>query len=301
MLFLHAPDSLIARAALDRFGRPLPPFDPSRWENHNSTIIGLAILAGLYLYAIGPYRRRAGMAQKASLWQITSFLGGILVAFVALNGPIHDLSDYYLFSVHMTQHLMLTQLMPPLLILGTPGFALRPLVRPAWVRAVARALTKPAVAFAIYSLTFSAWHLQGAYDLMMRNHNVHIATHLMFMVTAVVMWWPILSPLEEYPRLSYGGQLIYLFLLGIPMMFVAALITLADVVLYPWYAPAPRVWGFSPLDDQKLGGLIMWVPGGLFYWVVMTVVFFRWASRERRLDEEEAARREATRRDPADG
>ena len=301
LFFLHAPDSLIARAALDRFGRPLPPFDPTKWENHNSTIVGLAILTGLYFYAIGPYRRRIGIAEKTSPWQIASFLCGILVTFFALNGPIHDLSDYYLFSVHMTQHLMLTQLMPPLLILGAPAFALRPLLRLGGVRAVARALTKPAVAFALYSLTFSAWHLQGAYDLMMRNHNVHIATHLMFMVTAVIMWWPILSPLEEYPRLSYGGQLIYLFLLGIPMMFVAALITLADVVLYPWYAAAPRVWGLSPLDDQKLGGLIMWVPGGLFYWVAMTVVFFLWVGRERRLDEDEAERREAARREPVKG
>jgi putative membrane protein len=94
--------------------------------------------------------------------------------------------------------------------------------------------------------------------------------------------------------MSHGGQLVYLFLLGIPMMFVAALITMADVVLYPWYAPAPRVWGLSPLDDQKLGGLIMWVPGGLFYWVAMTVVFFRWVGDERRADlEEEEARRQA--------
>jgi len=290
---LHAPDSLIARVALDRFGRPLPPFDPTRWENHDSTIIGLAVLSALYLWGIAPYRRRAGIAEKAGPWQIASFFGGILVAYLALNGPVHDLSDYYLFSVHMTQHLMLTQLMPPLLLMGVPAFVLRPLIRPRWVRAVAGFLSRPVVAFSLYSVCFSAWHLQGAYDLMMRNHNVHIFTHLQFMVTAVIMWWPILSPLREYPRLSYGGQLIYLFLLGIPMMFVAALITLADVVLYPWYAPAPRVLGFTPLDDQKLGGLMMWVPGGLFYWGVMTVVFFRWVAREKRLDAEEASQREA--------
>ena len=147
------------------------------------------------------------------------------------------------------------------------------------------------VAFTVYSLSFTGWHLQPAYDLMMRNHAVHIVTHLQFMVTAMIMWWPILSPLPEFPRMSPGGTMIYLFLIGIPMMFVAALITLADVVLYPWYSAAPRVWGLSPLDDQKLGGLIMWVPGGLFYWVVMTVVFFAWVRAERAADVQEAVGR----------
>lgn len=291
-MILHIPDTLLAAPTLDRFGRPIPPFDWRVWENHNSTIIGLAILAGLYLWAIGPMRRQAGITERAGGWQIVSFFSGLLVTFLALNGPIHDLSDYYLFSVHMVQHLMLTQLMPPLLLMGLPAFAVRPLVRNAAVLAIARWLTRPAIAFALYTLSFTGWHLQPAYDLMMRNHNVHIVTHLQFMVTAVIMWWPILSPLREVPRMSYGGQMLYLFLIGIPMMVVAALITLADVVLYPWYAGSPRVWGLTPLDDQKLGGITMWVPGGLFYWVVMSFVFFAWVRRERRADLAEAALRE---------
>lgn len=283
-MLLHelAPPAL--RVALTRLGRPLPPFDPGHWENHDSTIIGLAILSLLYLYAIGPYRRHAGIVERAGAWRITAFFSGIVVAFFALNGPIHDLSDSYLFSVHMVQHLMLTQLMPPLLLLGMPAFVWRPLTRPGWVKAVARVLSRPPVAFALYSVTFSAWHLQPAYDLMMRNHNVHIVTHLLFMVTAVILWWPILSPLPEYPRLSPAGAMAYLFLASLPMMFVAALITLADGVLYPWYTSAPRVWGLSPLDDQKIGGLIMWILGALFYWLVMSVIYFRWSAGENRAD-----------------
>jgi putative membrane protein len=294
-LLLHDPDSLPIRAALDRFGRPIPPFDPARWESHLSTIVGLLALAALYLWAIGPYRRRAGVTEPVSGWRVASFLAGLLVTFLALNGPIHDLSDSYLFSVHMVQHLILTQLMPPLLLLGVPGFALRPLLGPGWVRAAARALTRPPVAFAVYTVSFTAWHLPPAYDLMMRNHGVHIVTHLQFMVTAVIMWWPMLSPLPELPRLSHGAQMLYLFLIGIPMMAVAAMITLAEVVLYPWYSGAPRVWGLSPLEDQQLGGLVMWVPGGLFYWLAMTLVFFAWARREREADEIEAAQRASAR------
>jgi putative membrane protein len=289
-VILHETAPALARVAVARLGRPLPPFAPSRWEYHDSTLVGLAVLTLLYLYAVGPYRRRAGVAGRAGAWRVASFFSGLAVTFFALNGPIHDLSDSYLFSVHMVQHLMLTQLAPPLLLLGLPAFVLEPLARPRWVKAVGRVLSRPPVAFALYSVTFSAWHLQPAYDLMMRDHDVHIFTHVLFMVTAVIMWWPVLSPLREFPRLSPPGAMAYLFLLGVPMMLVASLITLSDDVLYPWYASAPRVWGLSPLADQKLGGLIMWIPGGMFYWLVMSVVFFRWAAREQRLDDAEAAR-----------
>jgi putative membrane protein len=287
---LAAPDRVartLAPPAITGTGPPLPPFDPRVWEYHNSTIVGLLLLASLYLYALGPYRRRARITEQASRWQIASFFTGLVITFFALNGPIHDLSDSYLFSVHMVQHLILSQLMPPLLLLGVPAFMWRAIVRPAWVQPVARLLSRPPVAFALYAVCFSAWHLQPAYDLMMRNHNVHIVTHLQFMVTAVILWWPVVSPLPEYPRMAYGPAMLYLFLASIPMMFVGALITLADHVLYPWYASAPRVWGLSPLDDQKLGGLIMWVPGGLYYWAGISVLFFLWSRRERRRDEDE--------------
>jgi putative membrane protein len=290
-LIVHIPETVV-RSGLDRFGRPIPPFDWHRWENHDSTIIGLVILALLYLWAIGPMRRRAGITARVSGWRVASFFTGLVVTFFALNGPIHDLSDYYLFSVHMAQHLILTQLMPPLLLLGIPNEALTPLVGPRWVKVVAGFLTRPAVAFTLYTVSFTGWHVQPAYDLMMRNHNVHIVTHLQFMVTAVIMWWPILSPMREYPRMSYGGQMLYLFLIGVPMMAVAAMITLADVVLYPWYSGSPRVWGLTPLDDQRYGGMLMWVPGGLFYWLAMTFVWFAWVKRESENDAREEAARE---------
>jgi putative membrane protein len=99
----------------------------------------------------------------------------------------------------------------------------------------------------------------------------------MFMMAATIMWWPVMSPSPELPRLSPGLGMLYLFLVGIPMQLVAALITLANRVLYPWYSAAPRMWGLSPLDDQRLGGLLMWVPGNLWMFLAIGVVFFRWA------------------------
>jgi putative membrane protein len=213
---------------------------------------------------------------------VACFFGSLLLLLGALNGPVHDLSDYYLFSVHMAQHLALTLMFPPLLLLGLPGWLVEPLVRPAAIRRVARVLTQPVAAAIIFTATIAVWHLAPYYDLMMRDHNVHIATHLMFMAAATLMWWPVMSPVPEVlPRLGHGLAMLYLFLVGIPMQIVAALITLSGGVLYPWYAVAPRMWGLSPLDDQQLGGLLMWVPGNLYMFLVIGMLFLLWARENR--------------------
>jgi putative membrane protein len=154
---------------------------------------------------------------------------------------------------------------------------------------VARALTLPLVAFALNNVIFLAWHFPGPYDLMMRNHDVHVAMHLMIMVTGVIMWWPVMSPLPELPRIAPPLQMIYLFLAGIPMMLSAALITFSDQPMYAWYVEAPRLFTLSALDDQRMGGLIMWVPGGLVLWIAITAVYFRWTQHEVEEDERQVA------------
>ena len=260
----------------DERARPLVPYEWS-WSLHPSVLIGTGLLGALYVWGIGPLRRRKGWGPPVPAWRIACFMAGLLVLIGSLNGPIHDLSDYYLFSVHMVQHLLLTLVFPPLLIWGTPGWLLRPLLRPPAVRVVARVVTRPLVAAAVFTLTLAVWHLTPCYELMMREHGVHIVTHLLFMVTATLMWWPVMSPLPELPRLPYGLGMLYLFLVGIPMQVVAALITTSDQVLYPWYSVAPRTWGLSPLDDQKLGGLLMWVPGNIYMFLGIGVLFFLWA------------------------
>jgi putative membrane protein len=170
----------------------------------------------------------------------------------------------------------------------------RPLVSPRWLLAFARWATRPVQAAIVFCVPITLWHFPGAYQLAMRNHDVHIVQHLVFIATAVIMWWPVLSPLPELPRASYPGQMLYLFLLGIPMSIVGAMITLANDPLYPFYAAAPeRVWGLSLLADQQIGGLMMWVPGGLVFWIAMTVVWFRWSSREETGDVERTVPLEA--------
>ncbi len=206
-----------------------------------------------------------------------SFFAGLAVLFAALTGPVHDLSDYYLFSAHMVQHMLLAFAMPPLLLHGTPGWMLRALLRHPRLLRLGRALTRPIGAFAVFNLILVAWHLPPLYNLAMEQHPVHIVEHLMIMAGSVILWWPVLSPLPELPRAAYPVQLLYLFVVGLPMVMVAIFITMADSILYPYYAAAPRVWEpLTPRADQHLGGLIMWIPGGLVFLAALSVVFFRW-------------------------
>jgi putative membrane protein len=97
------------------------------------------------------------------------------------------------------------------------------------------------------------------------------------MVVSVILWWPVLSPSPELPRAPYPVQMLYLFVVGLPMVMVSIFITMAESVLYPYYERAPRVWeALTPHVDQHVGGLIMWVPGGLVFLIAISVVFFRW-------------------------
>lgn len=240
-------------------------------------MIGLAVLGGLYVYLGG---------LKAPARRVSSFAGALTVLFLALNGPLHNLSDTYLFSAHMAQHLLLTLVFPPLLLYGTPAPVVRPLLRPRWVTALGRFVTKPLAAAILFTAPIVLWHVPALYEAALRNHNLHIVQHLVFLTTAVIMWWPVLSPVPELPRLPHLLQMLYLFLLGIPMSITGALITLSDRVLYPFYAAAPRVGGLSPLDDQQIGGLLMWVLGGLMLWIVMTVIWFRYSVWDQRGDAE---------------
>src|SRR3982074_1433063 len=244
-----------------------------RWSIHPSTAIGIAALGALYIWASLKLGREPTRSQKIF------FLSGLLLMFASLNGPIHDLSDDYLFSAHMVQHLLLTLAMPPLLLAGVPRWMLSGLLSRRFIRPAARFVTRAPIAFVVFNLVIAAWHLPPLYNAAMANHNIHIAEHLMFMVAAVLMWWPLMSQVPELPRLAYPGQMLYSFLMSIPMSIVAIYIAMSDHVLYPAYAAAPRVIAMSPLEDQLLGALIMWIPGGIIFYIIMTVVFFKWNAR----------------------
>ena len=260
---------------IDHWTSDIPQWN--RWDVHPSVAAGLVLLGGLYVYLGG---------LKSPRRHVASFAGALAVLFLALNGPVHNLSDNYLFSAHMAQHLLLTLVFPPLLLYGSPPQVVRPLLGPRWVMALGRVVTRPLAAAALFTAPIVLWHVPVLYEAALRNHTVHILQHVVFLATAVSMWWPVLSPVPELPRIPHLLQMLYLFLLGIPMSVMGALITLSSSVLYPFYAAAPRVAGLSPLDDQQIGGLLMWVFGGLMLWIVMTVIWFRYSVWDQRGDAE---------------
>ena len=263
-------------------------FSWTSWDAHPSIVLGCGGLLVLYLWAIGPARERYGVADSVSNWQTSAFVGGIAILFVALTGPLHELSDNFLFSAHMVQHMLLMMLVPPLLLLGTPAWMLRPLLRQRGIAPLARFLTSPLIAFAIYNVVFVIWHFPFMYNAALENHDLHIVQHLMFIATATMMWWPVVNPVPELARMAGPVQILYLFGFGIPASIVSAFIALSQNVVYPFYDRAARVSGLSALEDQQLGGMIMWVPGMIILWAAITIVFFRWARRE---DRDEAAER----------
>lgn len=260
------------------------------WNWTPSVLIGVAVLVCGYLAAVGPWRARATpTGERVSRIRIVAFLLGACAILMPLISPLDELSDQYLFSAHMVQHLLLTLVAPPLLLIGTPGWLLRPLLHHAFIRRVARVLTTPSVAFVLFNGVFMAWHQPGLYEATLRSETIHIAEHLMFIATGILNWWPVLSPLDELPRLSSPVQILYLFLDSVPMTILGALIVFAPAVLYPTYEVAPRILGLSAMADQEIAGLIMWMPGGMIYLLALSIVFYGWFNREERTGQNEPA------------
>ncbi len=247
----------------------------TQWNLEPSILIGTVLITGLYLYAIGPFRKRHFSDEPIMTGQTIAFLSGMLIMFLALASPLDELGDSYLFSAHMVQHLCLTIIGPPLLLLGTPEWMVKPALSNKVIFKVAKVLTSPVVAFVLYNVDFWLWHEPLLYNATLENQSIHILEHLTFIIFGLLYWWPIFSPSKDLPCLSFGGQILYLFLSGMPSVLLGAGLTFSPP-LYAPYIAAPRIWGISAATDQQLGGLIMWVPVSIFYIVIMSVLFIRW-------------------------
>src|SRR2546423_9054947 len=162
-----------------------------RWSIHPSIVIGVAALGALYIWASHRLRRPPTDGQKIL------FVSGLLLMFATLNGPLHDLSDDYLFSAHMVQHLLLTLAIPPLLLAGTPGWMLRPLLSRRGIRPVAQFFTRAQIAFVVFNVTIALWHLPPFFNTAIEHPCLHIHVHLMLFATAGLNGWPLLSRLPE--------------------------------------------------------------------------------------------------------
>ena len=252
------------------------------WHWHPDLYCGLLLLAGGYLLLTGPLRGRitGPESRGPSGWQVASFQTGVLILFFSLAGPLHELSDNYLFSAHMAQHMLITLVAPPLLLLGTPGWLIEPIAGTGVALRIGRTLTFPPLAFLLFTGMFAVWHFPVFYDGALQTHYAHILEHLLFLATAVIAWWPILSPSPSLPPMAYPAQLLYLVLMSISQTPLFAVITFSNHTLYPFYEAAPRVIDLSPLADQQLGGIIMKVSWLVVFVPAICVVFLRWFHRE---------------------
>lgn len=255
-----------------------------RWNFDPILTLGLALLIGAYFYALGPLRRRYGWAQTIDRVKVFYFVSGFVILVLALISPLDALSDDYLFSAHMVQHMLIAVIVPPLLLLGTPGWMIAPLFKRRAVARVARWIANPIVAFGLFNLIMWVWHAPVFYDATLSNDTIHIFVHLLFIVTGVIFWLPILSPVPEIPRIPLGFGVLYLFLGCQPMVALGALLTFAAQPLYQPYVTAPRIWGSTPLGDQQLGGLIMWLPTNIPYVIGLSALFFRWVGEQDRAE-----------------
>jgi putative membrane protein len=252
------------------------------WNWEPGLLLGLAAQLGAYLACtVGPLRRFFPGTGPATPLEIQLFLFGWLTLFAALVSPVDTLSGYSL-SMHMVQHILLTLVAPPFMLAGTPRWLLRPLLRIPYAVRFGRFITNPIVVFLIFNIVFVVWHVPANYDLTLRVLPVHILEHAMFFGTAVLAWWPTFGPLDEVPAAHPLAQTAFLFFQALPTTILGAVIAFASEPLYPHYTTVPRLWGMSVLDDQQLAGLIMWVPGSLVYFGVLTVVFIRWLNRDDR-------------------
>jgi putative membrane protein len=259
---------------------PIPEFSWWVWSGDGVLRGGLLLLAGVYLLGIGPLRRRFRLGPPVSRGKVVLYLSGVVVLWLSLDGPLHELSDTYLFSGHMVQHMLVIYAAPPLMLLGMPGWLLQPVLRIPGVFSFARQITRPLPALILFNVVFVLYHIPDYYNAIQEDHNLHIAAHLVFIALAVITWWPILSPMSELPRLPYPIQMLYVFGQTLSGFLVGSFVTNAQTILYPFYVAAPRLWGLSPMDDQKIGGLIMWVFGGFYLLLVYTTIFFVWARAE---------------------
>ena len=250
-------------------------FVRATWTWEPSVALGCLVLAAGYLAVAGsrPARRAA------------AFFAGIAVLFLALSSPLDTLGDTYLFSAHMVQHLLLILVVPPLLLLGIP-VSLVERVRPVpWVRRAMAALGAPAPAWGLGIGTMAVWHVPVLYNAALAHGGVHVAQHLSFLVTSTIFWWPVLAPAED-ARLGPLPAVLYLVTAALASSVVGIIVTFAKVGLYPAYLlPVDRlgvgplirnVWGLTPDLDQELGGLLMWIPGGLVYLCAILGVMARW-------------------------
>ena len=255
------------------------------------------IVAAAVPYALGVRRMGAQRGAILGRWRAVSFFAGLFVLLLALVSPLDTVADD-LFSAHMLQHMLLLLVIPPLLVYGRPvitwlwAFDLggrRAVVR-GWKRtgldAAFRGLMHPLVVWVLLTVALCFWHLPGPYDAAVRNEWLHDLEHLSFLLVSLQFWTLVIEPYGQRRALGYGATVVFVVSAGFVMGMIGAVLTFAPAPLYGAYLHATQAYGLTPLDDQQLAGIIMWIPSNLAHAGALCTVFFAWF----RADERRATR-----------
>jgi putative membrane protein len=255
------------------------------WTAHPDVWLLVAALAVGYWMAIvrlGPRNVPPG-TPVVRRGQVVAWALGVLAVWLSSDWPIHDFAERSTYSVHMVQHLLITLVAVPLLMLGTPAWLARWVLAPGGRRfRVVRFSSRFLPALIVFNVMLVITHVPAIVNTSAENGLLHFAIHSAIFLTAFAVWMPVLSPLPEIPRLSWLVQMVYLFLQSIVPTVPASFLTFGDHPLYKHYVGLSHLWGMSTLEDQQVAGLIMKIGAGLFIWVLIAVIFFRWAADEER-------------------
>ncbi|MDP9233260.1 MAG: cytochrome c oxidase assembly protein [Actinomycetota bacterium] len=257
------------------------------WSFDPLIVTGIVLLSVTYVRGLQRLWSR-GRGRGITVLQSASFAAGIAVLVAALVSPL-DRFSASLFSAHMIQHLLLILVAAPLLVAGSAGTAIglalplpaRRTVRGwehhSWTRSVTEVLTRPVPVLLLHLTALYLWHLPVLYQAALGNDAVHALEHACFFGTAWLFWWLIIDE-KGRRKLGNGAAVLFVFLAGVASGALGALLTFAPTALYPIQALGARAWGLTPLQDQQLAGLIMWVPAGVVYVLAAAVLFLRWMS-----------------------
>jgi putative membrane protein len=269
--------SAVPRVAWAHVGRAPEPHDLwATWTFAPTVIVVLLLGSWLYARGVRALWHSAGAGRGIPTWRVACFAGGIATLAIALLSPIDGVAAA-LFSVHMIQHMLLVVVAAPLLVLGDPGLAsiwalrigARRGVGAWWQRrrvlpAVWHALRRPLVAFTLHAAALWLWHLPTLYDAALHNEGIHVAEHVSFLATALLFWYPI-ADARPRQRSGVGVATLSLFAAGLQCTFLGALIAMSRHAWYFGHYATTAAWGLTPLEDQQLAGLVMWIPAGLVY------------------------------------
>jgi cytochrome c oxidase assembly factor CtaG len=257
----------------------------SEWSLRPSLTI--VVVVGACVYLRGWLAIRRTRAAQFTRLRLSCFLCGLAVLWMAIASPLDGFADVSL-SAHMVQHLLLMSAVPPLLLLGWPVVpllrglpasvlrpVLGPLLRLGVLRRVGRWLISPLVAWMAMNMIFVGWHVPAAYDVALRHEHWHECEHMCFLASSLAFWWCIIRPWPTHERWNGWGWLLYLLSADLVNTTVSAFLAFCEWPVYGYYLTQPNPFHVSPLSDQVVGAVIMWVGGSFAFLAPATLIAFR--------------------------